>query len=138
MSDTLNKNTDLFFIIIFKRSLVLAYTTSGGVTVNDTLMHQTEYGLPFGGIGASGMGSYHGEKSFQTFSHERGVLVKKQRLEWLMQSRYPPGSSTKLALLRMVLVTNPVRFWFIVFKRPVKWVTLLVVILGILIKRLSN
>ncbi|CEP09048.1 hypothetical protein [Parasitella parasitica] len=82
---------------------VLSFTTSGGVTVNDTLIHQTEYALPFGGIGTSGMGGYHGEKSFKCFSHERGILIKKQRLEWLIQSRYPPVTRTKLALLRAVL-----------------------------------
>ncbi|CAO3619822.1 unnamed protein product [Mucor hiemalis] len=129
------------YLFTKKKSTVkhfLAYTTSGGVTINDTLLHQNEYGLPFGGVGASGMGSYHGEKSFQTFSHERGVLAKKQKLEWLVQSRYPPSSPTKIAILRAVLVTHPVRFWFIIFKKPVKWITLLVIILGILIKRRLN
>ncbi|CAO0798894.1 unnamed protein product [Mucor circinelloides] len=114
---------------------VLGYTTSGGVTINDTLMHQSEYALPFGGVGASGMGGYHGERSFQCFSHERGILIKKQRLEWLIQSRYPPVSKAKLAILRAVLITNPVHFWYIVFKRPVKWTALIVIILGIFIKR---
>jgi aldehyde dehydrogenase (NAD+) len=84
------------------------------------------------------MGSYHGEKSFQAFSHERAILAKKQRLEWLIQARYPPVTATKIAILRAVLVTNPVRFWFIVFKKPVKWITLLVIILGILVKRRIN
>lgn len=101
----------------------------------DTDMFFPEYALPFGGVGASGMGGYHGERSFQCFSHERGILVKKQRLEWLIQSRYPPVSKAKLAILRSVLITNPVHFWFIVFKRPVKWVAFIVVILGIVIKR---
>lgn len=102
-----------------------------------TNMHSfyIEYALPFGGVGASGMGAYHGEKSFQCFSHERAILVKKQRLEWLIQSRYPPVTKTKLALLRAVLVTNPIQFWFIVFKKPVKWVTLIIIILGIFVKR---
>jgi hypothetical protein len=102
------------------------------------LTRDIEYALPFGGVGASGMGSYHGEKSFITFSHERGILAKKQRLEWLLQTRYPPSSPTKIAILRAVLVTNPIRFWFIVFKKPVKWITLLVIILGILVKRRLN
>lgn len=81
------------------------------------------------------MGAYHGKKSFQCFSHERGILVKKQRLEWLIQSRYPPVTKTKLALLRAVLITNPIQFWFIVFKKPVKWATLIIIILGIFVKR---
>ena len=53
---------------------VLEKTTSGGVTINDTLMHCAVEALPFGGIGPSGMGAYHGEESFKTFSHEKGVF----------------------------------------------------------------
>lgn len=94
--------------------------------------------MPFGGVGASGMGSYHGEKSFQAFSQERAVLAKKQRLEWLMQVRYPPASATKLALLRAVLVTSPLKFHYILFKKPIKWISLLIIILGLLIKRRLN
>src|SRR4030095_16452726 len=52
----------------------LAETTSGGVAVNNTLLHLAHPGLPFGGVGASGMGNYHGRAGFRTFSHERSVL----------------------------------------------------------------
>ncbi|KAH8553701.1 Aldehyde/histidinol dehydrogenase [Umbelopsis sp. PMI_123] len=55
---------------------VLSKTQSGGVLVNDTLMHQAEYSLPFGGTGRSGLGSYHGKKSFEAFTHERSVMIK--------------------------------------------------------------
>lgn len=54
---------------------VLARVTSGGACINDTLVHFAQEELPFGGTGASGMGAYHGEAGFRTFSHERGVLV---------------------------------------------------------------
>jgi len=50
-----------------RRDTVLQRTRSGGVTVNDTLLHVACEGLPFGGVGASGMGSYHGEAGFLTF-----------------------------------------------------------------------
>jgi len=53
---------------------VLARTHAGGVTVNDTLYHIAQHGLPFGGIGASGMGGYHGEAGFRTFSHLKPVF----------------------------------------------------------------
>ncbi len=53
---------------------VLAHTLSGGVTVNDIAMHFLAEELPFGGVGASGIGSYHGEHGFRRFSHERAVL----------------------------------------------------------------
>ena len=53
---------------------VLAHTQAGGVTVNDTLYHIAQHGLPFGGVGASGMGGYHGEAGFRTFSHLKPVF----------------------------------------------------------------
>ncbi|WP_222565838.1 coniferyl aldehyde dehydrogenase [Novilysobacter antarcticus] len=53
---------------------VLAGTQAGGVTVNDTLFHIAQHGLPFGGVGPSGMGSYHGEAGFQRFSHMKSIF----------------------------------------------------------------
>jgi coniferyl-aldehyde dehydrogenase len=53
---------------------VLNRTLSGGVTVNDTMLHVAVEDLPFGGVGASGIGAYHGEAGFRTFSHARSVL----------------------------------------------------------------
>lgn len=55
---------------------VLARTTSGGASVNATLLHMPQHDLPFGGVGASGMGRYHGFDSFRTFSHEKGVFYQ--------------------------------------------------------------
>ena len=56
-----------------ERERVLRQTLAGGVTVNDTLMHIGQEELPFGGVGASGMGAYHGEWGFRAFSKETGV-----------------------------------------------------------------
>jgi len=53
---------------------ILNETRSGGVTINDTLLHAAVEDLPFGGIGASGMGAYHGKAGFDTFSHRKSVL----------------------------------------------------------------
>lgn len=53
---------------------VLSNTRSGGVTINDTLLHVAVEDLPFGGIGASGMGTYHGKSGFETFSHKKSIL----------------------------------------------------------------
>jgi len=53
---------------------VLEETRSGGVTINDTLLHTAVQSLPFGGIGASGIGAYHGKKGFETFSHQKSIL----------------------------------------------------------------
>jgi coniferyl-aldehyde dehydrogenase len=56
------------------RRLVLERTVSGGVTINDTLLHYGQDDLPFGGIGASGMGAYHGPEGFKAMSHARAVF----------------------------------------------------------------
>lgn len=70
------------------RDAVLARTVSGGVTVNDTLLHIAHERLPFGGVGASGWGAYHGETGFLRFSHQKGVFVQSR---WGLGSLlYPP------------------------------------------------
>jgi coniferyl-aldehyde dehydrogenase len=56
------------------RERVLTRTISGGVTVNDCMLHVFQENLPFGGVGPSGMGAYHGEHGFRRFSHEKSVF----------------------------------------------------------------
>ncbi len=58
------------------RRKVLDRTTSGNVTINGTIMHVGQDDLPFGGVGASGMGKYHGIEGFRTLSHAKGILVQ--------------------------------------------------------------
>ena len=53
---------------------MLRQTLAGGVTVNDTLWHVGQEELPFGGVGASGMGAYHGQAGFRTFSKDKPVF----------------------------------------------------------------
>jgi coniferyl-aldehyde dehydrogenase len=55
------------------RDRILAGATSGGVTINGTLMHVVQDDLPFGGLGPSGIGGYHGRDGFRRFSHARAV-----------------------------------------------------------------
>lgn len=70
------------------REQLLARTVSGGVTVNDTLMHIAHENLPFGGVGASGWGSYHGEAGFLRLTHQKSVLVQSK---WARSDLfYPP------------------------------------------------
>lgn len=57
---------------------VITQTHSGGMCINDTLMHVAQDDLPFGGVGASGMGSYHGKEGFLTFSHARAIFSKQR------------------------------------------------------------
>jgi coniferyl-aldehyde dehydrogenase len=57
-----------------RQQLVLSGTTSGGVTINDTVLHYLQDSLPFGGVGPSGMGCYHGIEGFRQFSHRKAVF----------------------------------------------------------------
>jgi len=67
---------------------VLADTQSGGVCFNDTILQILGHDLPFGGVGESGMGNYHGRASFDCFSHRR--VVMRRRFAWDSKFRYPP------------------------------------------------
>lgn len=79
---------------------VIESTTSGGVCLNDTMMHFSLPSLPFGGVGGSGMGKYHGKASFDTFSHYKSIYKNPQWLD--IDWRYPPYQG-KLAFLRRLL-----------------------------------
>uniref|UniRef100_A0AAA9TJ59 Aldehyde dehydrogenase, dimeric NADP-preferring n=2 Tax=Bos TaxID=9903 RepID=A0AAA9TJ59_BOVIN len=70
---------------------MIAETSSGGVTANDVVVHISVHSLPYGGVGDSGMGSYHGRKSFETFSHRRSCLVRPLLNEETLKARYPPS-----------------------------------------------
>jgi coniferyl-aldehyde dehydrogenase len=75
-----------------EREKVLTATTSGGVTVNDVIFHIAQEELPFGGVGPSGMGSYHGHDGFKEFSHRKSVYTQiKKDIGPLLQMRPPYG-----------------------------------------------
>ncbi len=77
---------------------VLAEARSGGVCVNDVVAHMIGTGLPFGGLGESGLGAYHGRAGFEAFSHQRAVL---RRATWLdTPFRYPPQTLSLAGLKR--------------------------------------
>ena len=80
---------------------VLDQTTSGGVAVNATMYQVAVPGLPFGGVGPSGMGAYHGKASFDTFSHAKSVLRKPGKPDPALA--YPPYTATKDRLIRRFL-----------------------------------
>jgi len=84
-----------------ERERVLTRTISGGVTVNDVIMHVSMDDLPFGGVGPSGMGSYHGPEGFKTFSHARSVYTQpKFDLAKLAGLKPPYGPATRKTLAR--------------------------------------
>jgi acyl-CoA reductase-like NAD-dependent aldehyde dehydrogenase len=80
---------------------VLDESMSGNVTVNDTILHIAQSELPFGGVGASGMGQYHGEDGFNTFSKRKGVFVQSRfNNTWLLK---PPFGRRVERMLKLML-----------------------------------
>ncbi|VVP78210.1 coniferyl aldehyde dehydrogenase [Pseudomonas fluorescens] len=85
-----------------EQNRVLHETHSGGVCLNDTLLHVAQDDMPFGGIGASGMGHYHGHEGFLTFSKAKGVLVK-QRFN-AARLIYPPYGKSIQKLIQKLFI----------------------------------
>ena len=80
---------------------VISHTSSGGVTVNHCLLHLAIPDFPFGGVGPSGMGSYHGEAGFNVFSHLKPVLRRGTKPD--SKVAYPPYTDFKQKLIRKML-----------------------------------
>ena len=104
--EIINKGEKPLALYVFSRDKalvrrVLDSTASGGVSVNDTIGHILDPNLPFGGVGQSGMGNYHGQAGFLTFSHQRSVL---RRGLFPMRVAFPPftekGERTVRRLMR--------------------------------------
>lgn len=79
---------------------VLRSTTSGGVTINDTIIHVANPNLPFGGVGNSGVGKYHGKESFETFTHNKSVMKRGTFIEFNI--RFAPYKN-KLNLVKRIM-----------------------------------
>jgi coniferyl-aldehyde dehydrogenase len=85
-------------------SKVLEQTVSGGVTVNDCIFHFPQHGLPFGGVGPSGTGAYHGFDGFVTFSKKKGVLLQNPLVgSFLDRGFKPPYTTLSDRLIRLLL-----------------------------------
>ena len=80
---------------------VLEYTSFGGGCINDTVIHLATSSMPFGGIGESGMGSYHGKTGFESFSHFRSIVDKKTWMD--LPIRYQKYTGLKEKMMRMFL-----------------------------------
>jgi aldehyde dehydrogenase (NAD+) len=77
---------------------IVAHTSSGGVTLSHAVLHLAIPDMPFGGVGPSGMGAYHGKSGFDTFSHHKAVLAKPSRPDPSLM--YPPYTGLKQKLIR--------------------------------------
>lgn len=88
------------------RTQVLERTTSGGVSLDDTLLHYLQDDLPFGGVGPSGMGSYHGQEGFDTFSHNKPMFrqlgLGGRTGAQLLYPPYGPVTSLLIRLMRRI------------------------------------
>lgn len=83
-----------------KIKYVLTSTTSAGVTINDTIIHVANPNLPFGGVGNSGVGKYHGKESFETFTHNKSVMKRGTFIEFNI--RFAPYKN-KLNLVKRIM-----------------------------------
>ncbi|CAD6197659.1 unnamed protein product [Caenorhabditis auriculariae] len=118
-----------------KVNRLLRETSSGGITVNDVLMHLTVDTLPFGGVGNSGMGRYRGKFGFDTFTHEKSVLQRGFLGESLISARYPPSTPEKLAMLRRLTGRRIGLGWFGCLSVPVIVAS---VVFGMILQFLSS
>ena len=103
--DFINQRPRPLALYVFSRSdsvqqRVIAETSSGGVCVNDTIVHLSTPTLPFGGVGGSGFGRYHGKAGFDTFSNFKSVMH--QTLLFDVPKRFPPNSDKDLKILRFL------------------------------------
>ena len=80
---------------------VLNETSSGGSCINDTIIHLTNLKLPFGGVGQSGFGAYHGKSSFNTFSHKKSILKNTNFFDIIM--RFPPHKDSGIKILNKLM-----------------------------------
>ena len=83
-----------------REDYVIHNTSFGGGCINDTIVHLATSYMPFGGVGDSGMGGYHGKASFDTFSHKKSILKKSTLFD--VPLRYPPYKN-KLKLLKLIM-----------------------------------
>lgn len=98
-----NKNPLALYLFTDNNSFekeIIEKVSFGGGCVNDTIIHCTSDGLPFGGIGRSGIGNYHGKASFDAFSHKKSVVKSKKFADISM--KYPPFNEKKLELIKKV------------------------------------
>ncbi|MBL4576926.1 MAG: aldehyde dehydrogenase [Flavobacteriales bacterium] len=83
------------------RNRILRNTSSGGVCINETVMNAGSVGLPFGGVGNSGLGAYNGKTGFDTFTHRKGVMTKAFAFD--VQQKYPPYTASKLRFIKFAV-----------------------------------
>lgn len=92
-----------------KAEKIMKSLASGGGMINEVVMHFINMNAPFGGVGASGMGSYHGRAGFDDFSHHKTIMIKPMWFELFL--KYPPHRKIYLRIYRSVLGRSFRNFW---------------------------
>ncbi|RWS22425.1 aldehyde dehydrogenase: dimeric NADP-preferring-like protein, partial [Leptotrombidium deliense] len=115
--DFINKGPKPLSLYVFsnRKEIVNKFierTSSGSVCANDVVVHLSADTLPFGGVGESGFGCYHGKYTFDTFSHHKTILVRNFNpfIEWVSSKRYPPYSENHFVRLRRLLRKRRIPF----------------------------
>lgn len=92
--------------------LIRTAIRSGGTIVNDAVMHVSLANAPFGGIGQSGQGAYHGYYSFRAFTHERTTMEQNLKMDFTLKVRYPPYEEKKDNVLGAAVSQYNNKVWF--------------------------
>lgn len=113
--ESLKRQPAPLVLYIFTRKIrlakrILRELPSGGGLINEVVMHFINMNAAFGGVGASGMGSYHGKAGFEDFSHRKTIMVKPNWFELFL--KYPPQHSIYLRIYRSVLGRSFRNFWY--------------------------
>lgn len=137
----INKRDKALALYVFTTNKGLAKriidsTSAGSTCVNDVIFQVAPLSLPFGGVGHSGLGSYHGKYSFDAFSHQRAVVYAPNWTEPFLSKRNPPYSSSKAALLEKL--TKVHRNWFPTFLSQHFSTIILTIFFAILINIFMN
>ena len=112
--DRLKKQDAPLVLYIFTRKTglakrILKEVASGGGMINEVVMHFINMNAPFGGVGASGMGSYHGKAGFNDFSHHKTIMHKPMWFELFL--KYPPQFRIYLRIYRSIIGRSFRNFW---------------------------
>ncbi len=99
----------LFTRNIRKARKLMTEIASGGGMINEVVMHFINMNIPFGGVGESGMGNYHGKAGFEAFTHRKSVMIKPMWFELFL--KHPPHRKIYLRVYRSVLGRSFRNFW---------------------------
>lgn len=109
-------------------NLVRSQTSSGAYVVNDTILQMTNLNLPFGGVGASGYGRYHGKDGFLAFTNPKSIALISSMDSFPVNQRYPPYNDSKKSIMTKLL-----KFGFITYGQIGRVLLVIVLLIAALV-----